>query len=151
MDFSWISTGFNFHWSSMVPVRSGHTFRTVIVKRDTKRLKWAVFHCCCDNNILKHVFKCLQQLVPSSSLYYWPIKTPKAVGRVDLLLNLRIIPVPVKLSDLSVYCTHSGVGERGVAVLSVKLQRDEGHLWRDTGHYGLHRLVLGQTHILESS
>lgn len=44
---------------------------------------------------------------------------------------------------------HPGVGQRGVAVLRVELQRDEGHVRGDPGHHGLHRLVLRHAHVLE--
>lgn len=44
---------------------------------------------------------------------------------------------------------HPGVGERGVAVLRVELQGDVGHVCRDPGHHGLHRLVPGDADVLE--
>lgn len=47
--------------------------------------------------------------------------------------------------------SHPGVGERGVAVLCVELQSDESHLRGDPGHHGLHRLILGDAHVLERS
>lgn len=46
---------------------------------------------------------------------------------------------------------HPSVGERGVAVLRVELQSDEGHLGGDPGHHDLHRLVLRDAHVLEGS
>ena len=45
--------------------------------------------------------------------------------------------------------SHPGVGQRGVAVLCVELQGDEGDLRRDPGHHGLHRLILRDAHVLE--
>ena len=47
--------------------------------------------------------------------------------------------------------SHLGVGERGVAMLRVELQGDEGDLRGDPGHHHLHRLVLGDAHVLERS
>lgn len=46
---------------------------------------------------------------------------------------------------------HPGVGERGVAVLRVELQSDESDLYGDPGHHSLHRLILGDAHVLEGS
>lgn len=47
--------------------------------------------------------------------------------------------------------SHLGIRECGVAVLRVKLQRDEGDFRDDPGHHGLHSLVLGDAHVLKSS
>lgn len=47
--------------------------------------------------------------------------------------------------------SHPGVGERGVEVLRVELQSDESDLRGDPGHHGLHRLILGDAHVLECS
>lgn len=44
---------------------------------------------------------------------------------------------------------HPEVGERGIAVLRVELQSDESDVAGDPGHHGLHRLILGDAHILE--
>lgn len=47
--------------------------------------------------------------------------------------------------------THPVVGQRGVVVLRVELQGDKGHVSGDAGGHGLHRLVLGDIHILEDA
>lgn len=47
--------------------------------------------------------------------------------------------------------THPVVGERGVVVLRVELQGDEGDVAGDAGGHGLHRLVLGDPHVLEDA
>lgn len=44
---------------------------------------------------------------------------------------------------------HPEVGERGVEVLRVELQSDESDVTGDSGHHDLHRLILGDAHILE--
>lgn len=47
--------------------------------------------------------------------------------------------------------SHLGVGQRGVAMLRVELQGDESDLCGDPGHHRLHRLILGDAHVLECS
>lgn len=47
--------------------------------------------------------------------------------------------------------TYPGVGEGGIVVLCVKLQRDEGDVSGDPGDHRLHRPILRDTHILEGS
>lgn len=45
--------------------------------------------------------------------------------------------------------SHPGVGERGVVLLCVELQRDESDVGRDPGHHRLHGLVSAHAHVLE--
>lgn len=45
--------------------------------------------------------------------------------------------------------SHPGVGERGVVLLCVELQRDESGLWRDLGHKDLNALIPAHVHVLE--
>lgn len=47
--------------------------------------------------------------------------------------------------------SHPGVGERGIAILCVELQSDESDLRGNAEHLDLHRLILRDAHVLESS
>lgn len=45
---------------------------------------------------------------------------------------------------------HPAVGQRGVVIPRVELQRDEGHAGGDGGQQGLHRLVRADGHVLRA-
>lgn len=45
---------------------------------------------------------------------------------------------------------HPAVGQRGVVIPRVELQRDEGHVDGDGGQQGLHRLVGADGHVLRA-